>query len=66
VIDIIEPIDITIKWYPQDCVGQDEDTKKWYYYDETESLNGPFDTEHDARIDLELYVFFCLDGYKLG
>lgn len=56
---------LNIQWKVDDCVGQDLITKKWYYYDESELLSFPFDTEHEARIDLAFYCFFCLDGHGL-
>ena len=40
------------------CIYRD----KWCYDDESYSLNGPFDSEHEARLDLVLYCHYCLDG----
>jgi hypothetical protein len=33
---------------------------KWYWYDETEQLSEPYDTEEDARVALRSYLDLSL------
>lgn len=39
---------------------------QWWFWDETYMHYGPFESEAEARVELELYCFFCLEGRKLG
>lgn len=52
--------------YENDSVYQLKDDGKWYYWDEAYLENGPFDTEHEARIDLVMYCWHCLENRQWG
>jgi hypothetical protein len=35
---------------------------KWWFFDETEDVYGPFETEQDAKESLDHYINFYLKG----
>lgn len=45
--------------YGDDCVVRDT-VGRWWFWDETYDYHGPYETEHEAQIDLALYCHFCL------
>ena len=52
----IEPVRVP---YDGDCVMLDANNQ-WWFWDETYAPYGPYESEHEARVELALYCHFCL------
>jgi len=61
----VEEISQCISW-PDDPIFFDLRSRRWYWYDESYLPEGPYDSEHDARIDCMLYCWCCLENRTFG